>query len=308
MKKIKLLLVVITILLVTAGCTKDENTVNIMAPMGSPAFAQLKMDYDYQENDLYNIENVSGSAPLVAAFTSGSHDVILAPTNLGGKLYNSGIDYKLAAVIVWGNFYIATTSDEDISLSDLDGKEIVSFSQGATPDMVLTYVIDNTTWDTKPTIRYVDSVSTAAAELVTDNSLVVMLAEPVLGNISASIDNVKTIDLQEEWSEITGDVDYPQAGVFVKGTMDKDDVDAYLKELEASIDYLNTKSDEAKVISEELGYSINQTTFANSVANANIKYVSAADAKDDIISYFEVIINYNSALIGGKNVDDDFFY
>ena len=47
--------------------------------------------YFIKEN--VNYEIVGGSDPLVSAFTNATHDIIVAPVNLGAKLYKANGNY-----------------------------------------------------------------------------------------------------------------------------------------------------------------------------------------------------------------------
>jgi NitT/TauT family transport system substrate-binding protein len=297
----------------TACGEKEEVHFKVMAPLGSPSLAQTYMEKTLPslgENVTYEVDVVVGTDPLIAAFGSGSHDVIYAPTNLGAKLISTGIEYKFAGTVVWGNLYIATGSDTELTLDDLEGKEIVAFGINATPDVVLQTVLDNHTFVTAPTIRYVDSANMAQAELMADQSTIILTAEPLLSVLSlpSNVANLKYINLQDEWAKVTGNSSYPQAGIFVKSDLDSDVVEAYLEKVENSI--AEALADPAKVAgyAVELDYGLPLPVLTSAIPRSNLNFQSASDSKAALETYFNYILDFNGALIGGKLPSDDFYF
>jgi NitT/TauT family transport system substrate-binding protein len=293
---------------------KEEVSFKVIAPIGTPALAQTYIQSTLPslgEHVTYEIETISGTDPLVAAFTSGSHDIIYAPTNLGAKLISTGLEYKFAGTVVWGNLYLATTGLDNFTLADLEGKEIVAFGQNATPDVVLQTVLNNFEFTVAPTIRYVDSVTTAQAELLQDNSKIVLMAEPalsVLGLPTKIGEELDVLSLQEEWKNVTGTSSYPMAGIFVKSSLNQEVVDAYLSQVEISISEANTDPAKIATMSDQLGYGLPVPVVTNAIPRSNLQFVNALDSRKALEEYFGYIMDLNSALIGGSLPSDDFYY
>lgn len=313
MKKLLSLFLVVALLVTVSGCKKEDVNLKIMAPIGSPALAQTYMESTLPslgDNVTYEIEVVSGVDPLVAAFTSGSHDIIYAPTNLGAKLVSTGVDYQLAATVVWGNLYLATGTDDTFDLSDLDGKTIVVFGENATPHIILKAILDNETYTVPPVLEFVDSAGTANATLIQDPSKIVLLAEPVLSvaSLPSNVANLKSINLQVAWENLTGDSSYPQAGIFVKTGLDSDAVDAYLEQVELSIEAALNDPAAVAQMGEDLGYTFPLPVMTSAIPRSNLEFVTAIDSKTALEAYFSYIIDFNAALIGGALPEDDFYY
>lgn len=173
----KLLIFLIVCILVS--CT-PQNKVSLMAPQGSPLMTVLGLDQDD-----YSIDVVNGADPLVAAFGSNSHDAIIAPTNLGIKLYASKPDYKLAALIVFGNYHLISTSFTDGNMTELQDKHVVVFGQNQTSDIIFKHLINELNLNV--TIDYVDSVQLATSTYLFDSTKIVMVAEPSLSKIKGLV-------------------------------------------------------------------------------------------------------------------------
>ncbi len=325
MKKLTTLLLALLLVLTLSGCDKTEEVeerpvevledthLKIMAPLGSPALAQTYMQSTMPslgEQVTYEISVVSGTDPLIAAFGSGTHDIIYAPTNLGAKLYSTGVDYQLAAVVVWGNLYLATGTDEAFTLADLEGKTIVVFGENATPHIVLKTIIDNYNYTNPPTFEFVADAGTANATLIQDPSKIVLLAEPVLSvaSLPSNVANIKTIDLQTEWENLTGSSSYPQAGIFVKRDVPAEALEAYLAQVQLSITEALNDPAAIATMTDELGYGFPVPVMTGAISRSHLQYVSALNSKEALEEYFQYIIDFNSALIGGALPVDDFYY
>lgn len=315
MRKIGGFLFVLIAVLALSGCTTklEDVSLKVMAPLGSPALAQTYMEStlpNLGEHITYEVEIVSGTDPLVAAFGSGSHDIIYAPTNLGAKLISTGLEYQFAGTVVWGNLYFATGTDDSFSLSDLDGKDILVFGQNATPDIIVQTILAEQTYTTAPTITYVDSAGTALATLVADPTKIVLLAEPVLSvaALPSKVANLKSINLQTAWENMTGDTSYPQAGIFVKKGLDNVAVDAYLASVETSINEALSNPAAVAQMAVDLDYGFPLPVLTSAIPRSNLVFKNAADSRIALETYFGYIINFNAVLIGGSLPGDDFYY
>ena len=113
-------------------------------PDGAPALAVSKLMYD--NSDLSTGKDIEYSvvqAGLIRSYlTDGGKDFILAPVNVASQFYKESSNedyYVMVAVITHGNFYIIST--EQISLADLDGKQIAVPMMGAVPDWTFRMVL-----------------------------------------------------------------------------------------------------------------------------------------------------------------------
>lgn len=295
MKKTLSILIFVFIL---SGC-KPSESITMIVPFGTPELSQLYME---DSND-YIVDIVQGADPLISAFGSVSHDVIFAPTHLGAKMYHSMDSYVLAASIIWGNYYLV--SMEELSIEDLSEKDIVVFGQNQTSDIIFKYI--NNAMGLTPNLSYVDSVATATSLFISDNTQIVMVAEPSLSLIKQSMPSVNVIDLQQSYEAVTGHDSYPQSSVFVKASLSAQTINQIMEDLESSIHLVNTNVLDSALLSVKLGMGMTQTVVESAIPLSNIRFVHAQDAKTDIIYYFEIIMSMNIALIGAMP-DDTFYY
>ncbi len=304
MKKIVATLTLIVFSLLLLGC-KPRTQLRIITPAGSPTLAQLYMQED---KELYHVDVVNGPDLLVAAFTTGipTHDIILAPTNLGAKLVQAGSNFTFAGTIVWGNYYLISKDKTTFDMASLEGQEIIVFGQNQTSDIIIKSLLAEL--NITVTITYLDSVANAAAYYMADNSKIVMVAEPSLSTIASKVSNLQIIDIQEIYEEVTGESSYPQSGIFVSNTLTKRQVNQVLTDLKKSIEKANEYPSETGALAEELKIGFSAAIVEAAIPNSHLAFTSALDSKAALENYFNMILEMNPALIGNELPDETFYY
>lgn len=300
MKKTITVLLLVTAIISMLACNEEKTTMRVITPQGSPALASLYL----HENETYEMDIVNGPDPLLSAFGSGSHDVILAPTNLGAKMHASGSDYRLLGAITFGNYYFVTQQQDDFTFASLDGKEIVMFGRMQTGDAIVQYLCQET--GIEPSFTYVDSVQSASALWLEDPETIILTAEPSLSVLSANHD-LSVIDIQDVYQETTGKGSYPQAGVFVRGDLSEALTDEITSDIEASVEAVLDDPDSAASYAASLDYPFPETVMANAIPRCHLGFISAGDVKDDLEAYFSRLSQLNPQLYGGELPDEEFY-
>lgn len=308
MKKIGLFIMTVFVTLLMVSCTTVTSKVKVLVPTGTPT---LGIAYALDIEEYIEEEIVSGSDPLVAGFTKSEseYDIIVAPVNLGAKFYNTNENfaYVLYETIVWGNYYLASTS-EIADFKSLEGKTVTVFGKNSTPDVVFRTLVAST--GVNVNIEYVDDVSTANANLLTGKAQIIVSAEPSITKISQN-KNIYTLDLQNEWRNLTGNVSLPQAGIFVKKDKAEDEsVKKALKSLTNSVSLALTNSEllvkSAVKVDDSLN-KIGEEVLNQAVTKCNLKVDT--NQKEAIEFYFTKVIELGlGSTVGGKLPDEGFYY
>ena len=270
-----------------AACSSADTSnepISILCPTGAPALSLLGT-WDLEN---VSVEYVDGSDILTSelAKEDGEYDIIVAPTNVGAKVYGESESYNLEAVLTWGNLYLVGQEGTDLSTAS-----IAAFGQNAVPGLVLNQVEDpslNVTW--------YSSVQEAQQALLTNQQQVALLAQPVAAaTIAKAKENGKELtvlqDLQKLWQEKTNseDAGYPQASLFVKSG-EEEKVEAVLDAVEEYVEEADEKTLTSTIDdigAEVLG--VPNTQIAVKTWNAqNIRYVQGNDAKEDIEDFLAV--------------------
>ena len=107
MKKLMKMILVLAVAmsLCIAACAEgaDISGLKVTAPGGAPALSLATLAAENPDSYTYVAADT-----IAAAFADKEADFIIAPVNAGAKLYKAGKStYGLAAVVSWGNLYIA---------------------------------------------------------------------------------------------------------------------------------------------------------------------------------------------------------
>ena len=311
MKEIKkfiaiILLFVMSLGLVACGDNKEQDEpkdlekIKVVLPSGAPLMAIG----DLLDNAAFDFTVVNGADPLSAALISGEYDMVIAPLNLGAKLYTLGkTAYKLDSIITSNNTYLVSRSS--FTLAELNGKTILPYGQNSTPDIVLKVALESKGINAQLADYKASVAEVMQLFLANDASAEYALsAEPQVTLIKSKVQGVTVLDLVSVFEE--GKI-FPQACLYVKG--DKD-YSGHLNLIEENIKKLNIKPEEyansvlnKHTYFEGLGVEVLKT----SLPKCNIVYLKASQNKEAVNNYIEYLNNYAPAILGGKNVDDSFY-
>ena len=280
----------------------------ILSPNGAPT----GVFYPYFDNDKF--ESVDQPTLVSAQFLNPNkeYDVLVFDSLNGMNLIkNKGAKYKLARLLTKGNFFLMSLNGDNDSDAPISASSnILSFGEGGTPDKIFKKLYPELTEQ----IDYVSGVE-MVYDLVLSNEHMyqgkqidyVLLAEPYVSRImenttskdyNPSLMNYK-YNLQEKWYETTGMEGFPQAGLFISDdlyTTNPTKVDAFLNDIEMTLDYLvsdytNAESyyqnfgDQSKQ-AEKLGLSYSDLTYTQKEGKNLIGY---AKNEPDIKQYYEIM-------------------
>ena len=300
MKRFILVLLLFGIMFHLLGCSKP-NQIKIMAPQGSPELAVTYL----KNNSDYHVDVVIGADPLLAAFSSQTHEVIIAPTHLGAKLYASDFDYIMLGIVVFGNYYFVSQLQKLNDLTDIHGKEVVIFGQNQTSDIIVKHVFNH--FEVEANITYVDSVATANAMLILNPELIILTAEPSLSTLITSYPNIEILSLDLYYQRLEGQT-YPQASVFVKSSLS----DASMKKIELDFIEATAKLNEDVNASADLaikqGLNMEKDVLTSAIPRSHIEYHNAFESKALIETYLSMIYLMNKELVINPQPDDTFYY
>ena len=231
-KTIYLLSLVSSLLLVGCKPNKSEGLgLNVAAPKGAPAIALY--------NHLGNTDEVEiGDATNIQSYFAdqSNKDVVIAPTNVGIAAINNGSNFKLAATVTFGNFFLASTGmDEDEELNE--GDKILAFQQNGIAGKLLAAVLDLDDYQ----MSWLADVSAVKSEILTNasNYDYVLLAEPVYtavhnqNNAIVEYANIQTL-YQEKYQNLS----IMQASIFVSNSANNNTLKSFLNGIKEDIEAL----------------------------------------------------------------------
>lgn len=286
------------------GCSEDAK-LKVTLPNGIPLISvagTLTEDIEYN--------NVTGPNLLVTAFTSKEADIIIAPINLGAKLYNSGnSSYKLDSVIGFLNTYIVSIDEPLTSLADLDGKTLAAFGETNIPGITLRCALASE--NVNPNITYYNAINDGVAFFLNGDYQYLLTSEPVLSNLRKKVSNLKYLSIADVLHETTELDLVPQAAIFVNSeSKNTRKIASFITAVENNITNLNKDPQGyANFIYQKDEYleSMKEGLIASSIPLSNIEFKKAIDIKEDIEKFFNLLLVEDAALVGGKLPDQAFY-
>ena len=280
--------------------TVDPSTLSIVTPKGAPVLAF----YDQIENENYT----RVAADAISALWTGdaSPDVLVVDLTSGVNAIKNGADYKLAAVITFGNFYLASTGNDDDGEMNGDDKIVLFGNENMLPSRIFHYLYGE---EFDENLVYEADATAAAAALASGNSLdgspvdYVFLAQPALfASLKKNEKAAIYADIQKEYKDKSS-LDMIQATVFINNRVDTETAKAFLTNLESSI---NAAIENPELVSEGLSvydgdealaqYGFNPTVIVNVFKQKNaaginamgLGYKNAIDIKNEIDNFLSI--------------------
>lgn len=321
-KKITAVVLSVLMVLTLYACgqeTKYEaKNIKVAALKGPTAIGMVSLMKNSKEaktaND-YEFKIAASADEFGASLIKGDIQIAAMPCNAATALYNkSEGKVKIAGINTLGVLYIIDSGDGIGSVEDLKGKTIYLTGKGTTPEYTLRYILERNGLKVGEDVKleFKSEAAEVAAIMAKDTKdSVAMLPQPYVTTVMMNNSNIKVVlDIEEEWKRCAGDDGGVVTGVIVVNTEyynnNKEAVEKFMEEYEASVQYVNSHVDESAELVEEFGI------FAAAVAKkaipeCNITLIRGVDMKDKIDKYLEVLYEQNPASIGGDKPTDDLY-
>ncbi len=302
MKKfLSMILACVLLLSACAFALAETPDFKVSAPSGAPGLALATLAV--QNPDSYTFV---AAETISAEFASENADFIIAPLNAGAKLYKMGKStYKLAAVVSWGNLFIASQK-EGFTLEDISGATITLFAENTINASVARYALE-ANGIVPASIEYLGSAANTQSLLLTDAEAIVVTAEPALTAAKMKNDKIVSISINELFKAATGFDGYTQAALFVKADVaanQPEAVNTFLAQVEEACGKNTTDVAAVAEAAVALGLLPNQKVATAAIPNCAVRFVSALEAREQV----EATANIDLTQFGGALPADDFYY
>ena len=303
---------------VLAGCGSEtvSETVNVAVLNGPTGMGAVQL---MDMTDKYNMETYEAPTDIAPKLISGEVDVAALPSNMAAVLFNK-TEGNVVAVspVALGVLYILgnDVSGEISDVADLSGKTIVASGQGGTPEYALQKILENAglKLGEDVNVEWLASHADVNQTMLSQPGTIAMVPEPFVSAAQAASENVKVcFDMNSLWQEATGE-EFPM-GVLV-ATKDfvenrSGDLEILLEDWKASVEFVNTASDEAAQLIVDKGFLGDETIAKAAIPGCSIVCYTAeetAEGTEMLKAFNQVMFDMNPEAVGGSLPGDELYY
>jgi NitT/TauT family transport system substrate-binding protein len=297
--------------------TAEPVTVRVGGLTGPTSMGMVKLMSDSDNGETlndYEFTLQSEATAFVAALAKGEIDIAAVPSNVASVVYNNtegGV--QILAANTLGVLYIVERGDSVKELADLKGKTIYATGEGATPEYALRYLLtqNGIDPDSDITVQWCSDTTEALSYITQDENAIAMLPQPFVTVAQTKVEGLNVaISLNDEWNKLNNGCQLITGTVVVRTEFAEahpDQVEAFLQEYEASVNYVLENTEEA---AELIGnYEIVAAAVAQkALPYCNITFMSGAEMKAAVSGYLQTLYDQNPAAVGGAMPGDDFYY
>ncbi|NLC28525.1 MAG: ABC transporter substrate-binding protein [Campylobacteraceae bacterium] len=295
----------------------------ISGPIATVSHPILKMIEDEALNDIAkNVEFRLWQNPdeLRSMLLKKEVDFVALPTNVAANLYNKNQPVRIINVPVWGILEILSRDETVSELKDLKGEEIIVPFRADMPDIVLQAIIKQMGMDHKKDfkLKYVPTPPDAMQLLLLRKAKHVLLIEPATSMIMRKTGSFpisliapnlyRSVDLEEEWGKAFNTKPrIPEAGIAVLGDMDPKIIKRFNEEYKKALNWCKDNPKEAgELVAKQISF-FTKEAISDSFEHVELELLTADESKEELNSFFNILLEIEPKLIGGKIPNDDFY-
>ena len=314
----------------TAGSTAPEYTgekVKVAAIKGPTGMGMVDMMY----NPMYDFTLTSDPTEVVSLIASGAVDIAACPLNLAANLFKkTNGNVQMLGINTLGVLYLLTNGVKINGLSELRDKTVYSTGQGATPEFILSHILEKNNLKDAVKVEYLSEHSELMTKLVSGEVNIAVLPEPFVTIAKAKSSNIETaISLTDEWSKIDSETMLSMGCVIARSDFIKKNPDAvgqFIKDNKASVENVNVnayaeikKMIEKGIVDEGI-LTVDSSIKENQVENAkqqvaletisrcNIVFIDGEEMSKIANANFEVYFAADPTSVGGAVPSADLYY
>lgn len=264
-----------------------------------------------------NLQIWNSPDQLRAGVANGSFKVMMAPSNVGLNLANQGAKVGQINILTQGLNNILTKNEPINELGDLYGKKMIMPFRNDMPDIVFRVLFEKLNLDiSRIQIDYTATPPEALAMFLSKDYDAAFLPEPmasgaILKGKTVGVSVVRNFDILNVWKSVFNQKQalIPQAGIIADSEFfasHKDDFAILHEDLLNALSWLKSNPQSAANIGTNyLPAAV--PAIAQSIPHSNLCVLKSSEIKDEMMSFFEILMKHNPKLIGGKLPNDEFF-
>lgn len=264
----------------------------------------------------YDFQLYTTPDEITSKLINGELDVAAVPTNVASVLYNkTGGEILVGAINTLGTLYIVENGNTINSVSDLNGKTIVTAGQGAVPEYVLQYILDKN--GVSANINFVSSHAEAASAIAGGKADIALLPEPFVSVATSKNSSLRiALDVAQEWDKYSYEEEkvantLPMGCIVVrKAYLDKKEnrFKKFLDEYEFFVEEAVEDPSTAAQYAVDYGIMDNAAIAEKAIPNCNLCFIDGRKMMRLMKNFIEIMNEANPKSIGGNIPDDNFYY
>ena len=258
---------------------------------------------------------MTDATAFAAPLSTGELDIAAVPANLAAALWNKTQGkIQVLGINVLSVLYIVERGDEIHSLEDLKGKKIYATGQGATPEAVLTYLLNAKEIDLQKDleISWCTDTTEALSYIAEDEGAIAMLPQPFVTAACAKVEGLHpALNLGEEWENLGGQSRIVTGVLAVRTDFAAEhpqEVNAFLEEYAVSAAYPQEEPEKTAQLIEDYGIVASAALAQKALPACGITFITGEEMKETLSGYLEALFETNPALVGGAMPEESFYF
>ena len=269
------------------------------------------------ENAKITFQKYNTPQNLLPKLIKNEIDIAFLPLNVAVKTYNSSNhSIKMLCITGNGNIFLITTDQTVNKIADLQGIKITVAGQGATPDYLFRYILQENEISLKEKEIILDySVPNAQipALLIAGKIDYAVVPEPFVTIAKTKSKKVRiAVDFQEEYKFFSKKQQtYPLTVLVARKDFIQNNpalIEKFLNEYQKSYEWTIQNPSAAGKLCEELDFGLNANIIEKSISNANYTFVKARESKEQIQEFLQILMKLDTKTTGDKLPEEDFYY
>jgi len=324
-KKVAVLLIIFVLQTFVVFAEKVESKVKIGILNGPSCIPICKLIDSKKNNSEYEYEKYADPQSLLPKLLKNEIDICFLPLNVAAKVYNSSNKkIKCLAITGTGNLSLITKDEKLKTLSQLKGKIVNIAGQGATPEYIfrflleennISYNLDFNFEDKKDSVLFDFSIPTAniVPSLIANKIEYAIVPEPFATIACTKDKSIKTvIDIQREFEKTTEKENKFPLTVMVSTkdfcSKNKEKVQSFLNDYKKSYEWTIKNPLQAGKLCEKHELGLAADIVEKSIPKANYTFMSAKKGKQSCQELLKIFLKSEPSSIGAKLPDSDFYY
>ena len=287
---------------------------------GAPAMPSVTIAVAAQQGQLAKQADVSlkiwrSPDQLRAGVASGQFKVMMSPSNVGANLRNQG--RKVGMVNILTNGITQLVCKQTIAApQDLAGKKVILPFKNDMPDIVLQSLLKKRKIDaSKVSLTYAATPAEAVGLFLGKDYHAAVLPEPmasacILRGKVMGANIVRGFDLVKAWGQAFNTKPLiPMAGIIADEAYfraHKAQFDTFHQDLKNALAWINANRQSAAKIGKNY-LPAPEPALVMGLDGARLTVTKASEIKNEILHFYEILMQFNPKLLGGKMPDNGFF-